>query len=239
MNQTILFCIAILTSVSFQVTAQYLNGGTIVKESELFDFPNKDIAEYLGVYKFGDDVQSNVTFRIGKYQNSIFVQVESRYKYEANSHWEHSFMNLNNIKIDSNGNFSSDEFKGKFLTYKGHNWKIKVLKIYEAFTFFDDQAYELGSKIGDVTHGLNGQFPKPSIDILDQTDLSNLSKRELRIMRNEIFARYGYKFKPNGKMASYFDNLHWYHPEFTDVNEFLTALELHNIEIIIAEEKRR
>jgi YARHG domain-containing protein len=51
-------------------------------------------------------------------------------------------------------------------------------------------------------------------------------------MRNEIFARYGYIFRPGGKMEKYFQSQSWYQPNAADVNSFLTEIELQNIETI-------
>ncbi|WP_221409841.1 YARHG domain-containing protein [Reichenbachiella sp. MSK19-1] len=172
------------------------------------------------------------------FQNSIIVQVESYYKYEANMDWDHNFMNLNNPRIDLDGTFSCDEFKGKFLNYRGFGLEKNVLKINEAFTFFDDQVYELGSRIGNTNYKLKGRFTEASTELLNPKELYKMSSTDLKLMRNEIFARYGYKFKPGGEMDSYFSRQSWYKPEFTDVNKYLTALERYNIELIRTEEQR-
>ena len=51
-------------------------------------------------------------------------------------------------------------------------------------------------------------------------------------MRNEIFARYGFKFNSGGEMDLYFKQEKWYQPQHENVTEFLTQLELDNIELI-------
>lgn len=237
MNLPRALLIAILLTLSQHTFGQFLNGGT-VQESDLSDWSPNDISDFFGVYKFGDNIQSKVTFRVIGFQNSVIVQVESYYKYEANMNWDHNFMNLNNPRINLDGTFSCDEFKGKFLTYQGFDQEKNVLKINEAFTFFDDQAYELGSRIGNTNYKLKGRFTEASTEPLDPKELHKMSSADLKLMRNEIFARYGYKFKPGGEMDGYFSRQSWYKPEFTDVNEYLTTLELHNIELIRAGEQR-
>jgi len=62
-------------------------------------------------------------------------------------------------------------------------------------------------------------FKHYSIDVLD-------------IMRNEIFASYGYKFKSE-KWINYFSKKSWYQPTFDNVDDQLTAIDKHNIEIIL------
>ena len=48
-------------------------------------------------------------------------------------------------------------------------------------------------------------------------------------MRNEIFARYGYKFEPNGFMDKHFNDQVWYQPQYEDVTPFLTDIEVQNV----------
>ena len=59
----------------------------------------------------------------------------------------------------------------------------------------------------------------------------NLNKYELKIMRNEIYARYGYIFKTED-MKAYFESQPWYTPKYNDDTFFLTEIEKRNIELI-------
>ena len=57
--------------------------------------------------------------------------------------------------------------------------------------------------------------------ILSKSEIENMSTRdELKFMRNEIFARYGYMFEPKGRMDRYFSNTDWYKPQYDDVTQF-------------------
>jgi hypothetical protein len=238
MNQSISFFLVIFSLLNFRASAQFLNGER-VQESDLSDWSPNDISDFHGLYKFGDNIQSNVTFRIIEFKSSIVVQVESFYKYEAGSNWEHSFMNLSKPRIDENGIFSCDEFIGEFVAYTELGEKINLLKINEAFTFFDDLAYELGSRIGNTNFGLKGLFTKASTELLNSNELSEESANNLKLMRNEIFARYGYIFKEGGEMEEYFRKQEWYKAEQFNVNPFLTELEKANIKLIRNEEAKR
>ena len=62
-------------------------------------------------------------------------------------------------------------------------------------------------------------------------DLSGLSKADLRIMRNWIYARHGYKFKSKD-LQDYFGQFDWYSPRYTDVTSQLSAIEKNNVEFI-------
>jgi len=76
-----------------------------------------------------------------------------------------------------------------------------------------------------------GKFPQASQRLLTVSDLRNLDKNSLRIMRNEIFARHGYVFQTDD-MKAYFRNQSWYVPKYDNVSSMLTTIEKKNIEMI-------
>ncbi len=74
---------------------------------------------------------------------------------------------------------------------------------------------------------------------LTYEDVAGKSKRELEIMRNMIFARYGYRFKRD-ELANYFSKYSWYKPTTSDgaiVYDKMTAIEQYNIDFIKKYEK--
>jgi hypothetical protein len=76
-----------------------------------------------------------------------------------------------------------------------------------------------------------GRFPQSSERLLVSSDLSGLSKYELKIMRNEIFARHGFIFLTT-EMKSYFQTQSWYKPRYNDVSSMLSSVEQKNIALI-------
>jgi len=76
-----------------------------------------------------------------------------------------------------------------------------------------------------------GIYPESSTRLLEEQDVSNLTKEELEIMRNEIYARHGYSFK-DLNMRRYFDTVQWYMPLGVDIREKLTDTEVQNIDLI-------
>lgn len=76
-----------------------------------------------------------------------------------------------------------------------------------------------------------GIFPEASTRLLTAHDLAGRSPWELRVMRNEIFARHGYIFK-TPEMHSYFARQQWYIPLHDDVSRFLSDIEVQNAEMI-------
>lgn len=76
-----------------------------------------------------------------------------------------------------------------------------------------------------------GDYPQSSTRLLTQEDVENMRKEELRIMRNEIYARHGYSFRLED-MRQHFGGKEWYMPMSSDVSTALTKTEEKNAELI-------
>ncbi|MGR3679615.1 MAG: YARHG domain-containing protein [Paracoccaceae bacterium] len=79
-------------------------------------------------------------------------------------------------------------------------------------------------------------IPYSSERLLNSSDLGQFSNSELRIARNEIFARKG-RFFNSADLQAHFSRQSWYAPFSYDVH--LTPVEKENVAIIKAEERRR
>ena len=77
--------------------------------------------------------------------------------------------------------------------------------------------------------------------LLAEDDLINLSTEQLRLARNEIYARHGCVFNDES-LQSYFDNCSWYVPQnikALDANDSLSEIEKTNTNFIRDYEERR
>ncbi len=81
-----------------------------------------------------------------------------------------------------------------------------------------------------------GLYPEASTRLLALSDIESLDAQELKIMRNEIFARYGHDFIDGGKMDMYFKNQSWYVSKNVDVTPLLSEIEKQNITLIKSRE---
>lgn len=80
----------------------------------------------------------------------------------------------------------------------------------------------------------DGYDPTLSTRKLTAADLSGKSKKDLEIMRNSIYARYGYKFKRKD-LLNYFSQFLWYAPSTSDMSaayKRMSSIEKYNIEFI-------
>jgi hypothetical protein len=78
--------------------------------------------------------------------------------------------------------------------------------------------------------GFVGKF-NASDRLLTEAELRKYSAWDLKIMRNEIFARYGYTFTSK-EMKDYFEKQPLYTAIYTDVTPFLSDIEQKNIALI-------
>lgn len=219
---------------------QYL-GFEEVDESKVSKWIPKFQHEYFGAYHFGDSESESTLFII--FSGTEYVA--QIHKGEWNSDgtaWIMQYQNLTNIEIGKDGKFSSDQYQGEFVSYTNAGERINCLKIFEGWSGITSgkEEYELGSKANStILEFFPGKFIMASIQDLDPEELQELTLEELKIMRNEIFARYGYQFRKGGQMDQYFRKTDWYRPQHSNVDSFLTTLEKKNIKLIQQAERNK
>lgn len=76
-----------------------------------------------------------------------------------------------------------------------------------------------------------GEYPQSSARLLTEKDVENIRPADLRIMRNEIYARHGYSFKLED-MRKHFDAEDWYMAVSQDISDRLTDKEKKNAALI-------
>lgn len=79
-------------------------------------------------------------------------------------------------------------------------------------------------------------FPESNSRILETQELSGMTKVELRIARNEIYARYGWRFESE-ELSDYFEGKAWYAAGENVDDTVLSDVERANIELIAEMEK--
>jgi hypothetical protein len=76
-----------------------------------------------------------------------------------------------------------------------------------------------------------GLYPETAQRLLVEEDVENLSRHELSIMRNEIFARHGYCFSKK-ELRDIFEKHDWYVPYSTSVRSKMSEIEKKNVKLI-------
>lgn len=93
---------------------------------------------------------------------------------------------------------------------------------------YDDEQFYTTT---DTIYSIN-----PSTEILKKELVENLSKGDVFVLRNLIFARHGFAFRDQ-TLRSFFDYHSWYMPVFSDVTKELTAIEKKNIALLLRYEQ--
>ena len=197
----------------------------------------KDKTGYQFAYHFGDsEAESNLVVLVGP--DKCYAQISWGEWSADGVNWLKRFETLSNVRIEGN-RFFSDKTNGEFVLYTNGGETTQCLKVYKPWSGVTAKGeYEVGFVAGKVELFFDGQFPQASLRPLNAVELSKMSKADLQLMRNEIYARYGFIFKSGGAMQAHFAKQDWYKGQYADVTPFLTELEKENLKKIqLAESK--
>ncbi len=196
----------------------------------------ENMSSYSGVYTFGfGESRSYLVVIVAK--DTILFQ--HRRKTPGNSGtW--GFHNISGVRMNKN-KLLSKGWSGEFVIYSFQE-EDRIFQNNLVSKGYQGGVYK-GLIVYYSTLGINNELAiKTKDDLADypitftrrlvESDLRDKSKKELTIMRNEIFAGYGYIFNPKGKMDSYFRKQSWYSPQHKDVTGFLTDIEHYNVAFI-------
>lgn len=146
--------------------------------------------------------------------------------------WKSDYKTLSKVRIEGNKLFST-EVLGEFVSVVKNKKKECGLKVQNPWSGSVDKGHsEIGIRIHDVKDYYSGAYPQVSYQLLQPEKLAIYDKTQLAIMRNEIFARYGYIFSNRSGMLPYFKKQEWYEPAATDVSRSLTEIEKRNIVLL-------
>jgi len=134
------------------------------------------------------------------------------------------------VCLNAAGLFAQDES----VFYDGESDLNRVLRyyndsIFEFTSIFSSNALRILS--GEVNI-LNSRYRE-----LDIFSLSQLDNRNLRLLRNMIYARHGYRFSSND-LTAFFSRFDWYKPRYNNVDNLLTDIDKMHIQMIQAFENR-
>jgi hypothetical protein len=222
--------------ISSSTFGQYYADLEIQKES-LTTWTVTTTKEYEGTYKFGIS-EGECELRI-IICDSIVVAQTSCYSVDTiNGGFIDTFMTFTNVRIEDN-KFFSDQTNGEFVIYKNEYGIVAGLFVYNPWTFKFNNGGEFGSILPDEGVYLVGNYPFASTRILTEQELEKYTLDQLKVMRNEIYARYGLIFQKGGQMDKHFSGQKWYRRNYDKVDHWLTKIELINIETIKKVEKKK
>ncbi|MCP1223763.1 YARHG domain-containing protein [Sebaldella sp. S0638] len=228
-------CIMVLLFTSAFSAEEIYWGGEDLEGVTLKDFRKdtvSDISKYKGEYHFGESEGESTLKIIVTPAGKVYAQLYwAEYNVKKNK-WDLIVDNYNNVKIEGNKIVVSG-MNAEFMIYTKEN----VRGVLETVTENGKKSYEFGNYSGELY--MPGKYPEMSTREITKEELSKKSKEELKIMRNEVYARYNMSFKKGGDMDKYFSKQDWYYSNVENAEKFLSQLEKDNIKLVLEIEKQK
>jgi hypothetical protein len=192
-------------------------------------------ADYEGVYQFRF-LQSECELILLIVDEKCLAQLKYGIWNADSRAWTWHYENLPHVSIQGNI-LLFGRTQGEFVYFHMGRDKRKGIKVQNPWIRMSgSRGFETGVRSYSVSKFYPGRFPQVSFRLQRIADLKEMSPADLRIMRNEIFARYGYIFKTGGEMEAYFKTQSWYRGQHIHIDHFLTELEKENIRLILQAE---
>lgn len=152
---------------------------------------------------------------------------------EVNADWSVQVGN------DCTGMYPSTLSQSDLSAYSGScGYSVPVLTGYDKDSltlFINHKVYSFEKELGSTASG-DFILSESGFRQISMQDISSLSPEELRIARNEIYARHGYIFESED-LQMYFSNKAWYYPDsFYDGT--LSEIEKYNVDLIKMREEQ-
>jgi hypothetical protein len=221
--------ISILLLLGLNGFGQYHADISISKDN-LKPWKSNSTKDYTGTYQFGFS-EGECELRIFIHDSIVVAQTSCFAASPITGGFIDTFRTFTDVTIKGN-KFFSNETNGEFVIYSNEHGSSVGLLIHSPWTYKFSKGGEFGARLPDEGVYLVGEYSFASKRILSIDELKKYSSSELKIIRNEIYARYGYIFKKDGSMDVHFKKEKWFKPIYKTVEQYLTSIELQNIQTI-------
>ncbi len=221
----ILLFVLIFTGLNFYCSAQQIAGKVFSTSGcysgEDFDYYFFEDSTVLAICS---DCSAKPQVRSGKWSVK-----EQQVHYQLTMEWRGNPLG----KADEEGKFSAFTALSVNIDKKGSENLIMFGDEYESKNCMKVIKNELKSSNSHAALKTSfvGRFPQSSERLLRSADLKGLKPTDLKIMCNEIYARYGLIFKSKD-MAAYFEKQAGYEKRLENAEAFLSEIEQKNIAFI-------
>lgn len=237
------FIYDIMNETQFFGQTGYMESGTKFSLEEVNEMLDRLIGE-----KIEDPVDVGTIFL---YEDGYFTFLGSDAPYTYSSHCEiDNMMQISDTQIEVYGQLyintcgqvdptDYDNPDIYFIPYSPANTFQALIKLNAdspSGVTVEGIAYDAKNPYGEAAIGdAENMILKSSVEELTEEDLKGFTKEQLRIARNEIYARHGRKFQSED-LQNYFENFWWYWEVYDTDHEIgdedLNPIELKNVYFI-------
>lgn len=214
--------------------AETLSNGKKVSSSQIDDFSMQTEDSVLVVYNYYMNLLSEYGWSLGDSQISsdqlsAYITIEES-DFQADINID---ANLDEDLTDINVNIKT----GEFTSSSNHKYQTAVPTATPSATVSASaSATSASNSSGKTTITTDYVISDSDTRIIETSEIENFSPWQLKVARNEIYARHGREFVYED-MKCYFDGKSWYsvNPNFSESD--LSSTEIQNISIILEQEK--
>ncbi|MEZ4799937.1 MAG: YARHG domain-containing protein [Flavobacteriales bacterium] len=205
-------------------------------------FNDDKVVGYLVVNGLKKEIGGTVKYNEGVYSMNLNTPGDLRYSCSATISEMDSVLSIINVHLSGANDF---EMEKRLFAYDPESsvndidWPFiddsnkKIIRDFYVDENGDTTVYELDSYFTNTDAAYKYNTSK---ELLTESDVENMKKGDILVLRNSIFARHGYIFKDQ-KFMNYFGYAPWYVPCQTEVAHELTDLELKNIDLLLRYEE--
>ena len=228
----------------------------------LLTYSNNEVhEEYLSRGGFAYLEKKNLFYnsfgRMGSYGDSILRLNNGVSEEIAGGHYEDKYNDNGNIAQDADGNYLSEYYWGDAAVSE-EEYQAQLEKLFDKSTAksnydldtytrnqiiqqiidWNDNTSTKQASAKDTSQDSDYILPDCDSRYYSQKELSALSEEQLKLARNEIYARHGYIFQ-KGDTKNYFDSKSWYRGTVSEVtDDMLNEYEIANRDLIISIENK-
>lgn len=213
--------------------AQTLTNGDKVSSTQVDDFTMQTDDSVAVVYDYYMNTCEENYWSLGMVnidadQTSALISIEEE-------DFQADIMISSNISDDTT-DVVIDIKTGNFTPSDNHDYELVQVSVSPTPSTTSDKTTSSTDSEGKVSISTDYVLPNTDVEVIETSDLESLSPWELKVARNEIYARHGRKFV-HEDMQCYFDTKDWYTTNDSFSEADLSSIEIQNISIILDYEK--
>lgn len=216
---------------------EYMSDQVVVKLKDNRSISDKIVSFFVSIYEEGIDARGYVIEKeqlvLYHSEKQAFTSVPLTSLHNGGLYREAAYKLIGDSIIEIKGNRHEYKLENQFYNFETQYRYLHISAEGKVTELSSDRHFDFTKyTFIDESH-LSGHFARyvegSGYDIWES---DHLTIEDLDVMRNEIYAEYGYRFRSN-QWRYYFSEKQWYHPRYNNVDDQLTAIDKANLKVIL------